>query len=396
VAGIAQADRIPTVNAGLGPYRYKPSAASQGLPEGTQVSPYTVWRGVLTFAYEVDLFGRVANNIAAARSDAESAEAALRSVQLAMQADVAQTYFALRQSDAELATLRETVASREETTRLLQRRYDLGDIGEFDLVRSRTELANARAEVAAVERRRGQLEHALALLTGRAPASFGLAASPLAAEVPRVPAGLPSSLLERRPDIAAAQRELAASNARIGVAKAAFFPSLNITGLGGYESADLGDLFQWSSRTWLLGPLFGTILSMPLIDGGRNQANLDRTYAVLDESVARYRQTVLGAFTEVEDQLVGLRTLAAQADALRDSVGAAQRAYAIAQTRYRNGASSFLDVIEAQRTLLVVQLVLTQTQGAQAITTVALVRALGGGWDAPPRAAAAAEGGRRP
>lgn len=396
VAGVAQADRIPTVNAGLGPYRYRPSGASQGVPDGSQPSPYTVWRGVLTFGYEVDLFGRVGNNVAAARSDAESAEATLRSVQLVMQADVAQTYFALRQADAELVVLRETAASREETTRLLQRRYDLGDIGELDLAQSRSQLANARAELAAVERRRAQLEHALALLTGRAPASLALAAAPLAGELPRVPAGLPSSLLERRPDIAAAQRTLAASNARIGVAKAAFFPSLNLTGFGGYESADLGDLFQWSSRTWLLGPLFGTILTLPLIDGGRNQANLERTYALLDESVASYRQTVLGAFTEVEDQLVSLRTLAAQAEALRESVGAAQRAYDISQTRYRNGASSFLDVVDAQRTLLAVQLLETQTRGARAITTVALIRALGGGWEAPSRAADAGDEGRRP
>ena len=175
---------------------------------------------------------------------------------------------------------------------------------------------------------------------------------------------------------------MAASNARIGGAKGAFFPSLTLTGQGGYESAQLGDLFQWSSRTWLLGPLFGTILSMPIIDGGRNQANLDRAYAVMEESVANYRQTVLGAFTEVEDQLVSLRTLAAQADATRDSVAAAQRAFDIANTRYRNGASSFLEVIDAQRTLLTIQRLEMQIRGARSVSTVALVRALGGGWDA--------------
>jgi multidrug efflux system outer membrane protein len=389
IVGIAQAERIPQVSGGIGPYRYKPSGANRGLPDGTDVAPYTVWRGILSLSYEVDLFGRVANNIAATRADAESAEASFRSVQLAMQADVAQTYFALRQADAELSVLRATIALRAETTRLLQRRYDLGDIGEFDLARSRADLGLAQAEAAAVERRRAQLEHALALLGGRAPASFSLAPAPQPVAVPGVPAGLPSALLERRPDIAAAQRTLAASNARIGIAKAAFFPSLTLTGFGGYESSDLGNLFQWSSRTWLLGPLFGTLLTMPIIDGGRNQSNLDRTYAVLEENVASYRQTVLVAFTEVEDQLASLRTLATQADALRDAVGAAQRSFAISNTRFDNGASSFLDVIEAQRTLLAVQLLDAQTQGARAISTVALIRALGGGWDAPPGTAAA-------
>jgi multidrug efflux system outer membrane protein len=403
LVGVAQADRIPQVNGGVGPYRFKPSGASQRLPDGETVSPYTVWRGVLTFSYEVDLFGRVGNRIDAARADAEGAEASFRSVLLALQADVAQTYFALRQTDAELGVLRTTVKLREDTVKLVQRRFDLGDISELDLAQAKTSLALTRNEAIALERIRAQLEHALAVLTGRAPASFDLAAGPLAAEVPAIPAGLPSALLERRPDIAAAQRAMAASNARIGVAKAAFFPSLTLTGQGGFESADLGDLFQWSSRTWLLGPLFGTILSMPLIDGGRNQANLDRAYAVLEESMAAYRQTVLGAFAEVEDQLVGLRTLAGQADAARDSVVSAQRAFDIANKRYERGASSFLEVIEAQRTLLVSQRLDVQVQGARAITTVALVRALGGGWDAPPRAAgetatrqaaAAQEGGR--
>lgn len=385
VVGVAQADRIPQVSGGVGPYRFKPSGASQQLPEGQDVSPYTVWRGVLTFSYEVDLFGRVANNVEAARGDAESAEASFRSVLLALQADVAQTYFALRQADAELAVLRETVALRRESVKLLQRRFDLGDISELDLARAKTELATTQSDALALERARAQLEHALALLTGRAPSALDVAGAPLRTDVPAIPPGLPSALLERRPDIAAAQYRMAAANARIGVAKAAFFPVLSLTGYGGFESADLGDVFQWSSRTWLLGPLFGTILSMPLIDGGRNQANLDRSLAVLEESVASYRQTVLGAFTEVEDQLVSLRTLAGQAEATRDSVGSARRAFEIADSRYRNGASSFLEVIDAQRTLLAIQRLDTQIHGARAISTVALVRALGGGWDAPPQ-----------
>jgi multidrug efflux system outer membrane protein len=173
---------------------------------------------------------------------------------------------------------------------------------------------------------------------------------------------------------------MAASNARIGVAKAAFFPALRITGLFGYESNDLNDLFQWSSRVWALGPLFGTMLTMPIFDGGRNQANLDRSYAVLEESVGVYRQTVLGAFAEVEDNLVALRTLAGQADATRDSVQSAARALQIAESRYRAGAVNYLQVVDGQRTLLVVQRLDVQIRGARAVSTVALIRALGGGW----------------
>lgn len=397
LVGVAKADRVPQVNAGFGVTRQKPSSASLGsfgVPDGTSVPPSTVWRGLLTASYEVDLFGRVSDGINAARGDFAASEATFRSVQLALQADVAQTYFLLRSTDEEFQLLRDTVKLREESVRLLQRRYDLGDIGEFDLARAKTELSVAQSDAIALERSRAQLEHGLAVLLGKPPASFSLAAAPLATEMPSIPAGLPSSLLERRPDIAAAQRSMAAANARIGVAKSAFFPLLRLTAQGGYESAELGDLFNWSSRTWALGPLFGTLLSLPLIDGGRNQANLDRSYAVLEESVADYRQRVLAAFAEVEDNLVALRTLAGQADATRDSVASATRAFKIADSRYRAGATGYLDVIDVQRSLLSAQRLDTQIRGARASSTVALIRALGGGWDTPQAVSMAPESER--
>jgi multidrug efflux system outer membrane protein len=370
LVGVVNAERSPRVDAGFGPSRIKPS----GEP------PSTVWRGLLTVSYEVDLFGRVADSVAAARSDFEGVQAAYQSVQLALQADVAQTYFALRQADDELALLRDTLRLREDSVRLLQRRFDLGEINELDLSRARTELSTTRSDAIALERRRAQLEHALAVLLGRAPASFSLAPAPLAGAMPAIPAGLPSALLERRPDIAAASRAMAAANSRIGVAKAAFFPVLNLTATGGYESGELSDLFNWSSRTWALGPLFGTVLTLPVFDGGRNQANLERSYAVLEESVAGYRQQVLVAFAEVENSLVDVRTLDEQGQATREAVASAGRALAIAQARYRAGATGYLDVIDAQRSLLTVQRLETQIRGARAGSTVALIRALGGGW----------------
>jgi outer membrane protein, multidrug efflux system len=377
LAGVAEADRIPTVNAQAGGQRGRVSDVSLGLPAGS-TAPATIWQGKLTASYEVDLFGRVAGTISASQADAAASEATYRSVLLALQADVAQTYFRLRAADAELALLNETVRLREENVRINQRRFDLGDLGELDLARSRTELATIRSDAIAVERQRAQLEHALAVLLGKPVAAFSAQANPLqdTAALPAIPAGLPSALLERRPDITAAQRAMIAANARIGVAKSAAFPALRLTAAGGGESADLSDVFKWSSRTWLVGAL----LSMPLIDGGRQAAQVARSEAALEESVAGYRQSVLTAFAEVEDNLVGLRTLAGQAQAIDDAVASARRSAELANKLYQAGRSSYLDVLDAQRNLATVERVAVQLRGNRATTTVALIRSLGGGW----------------
>jgi multidrug efflux system outer membrane protein len=378
IAGIAEADRIPSVSAGVGGQRTRASAVSRGLPAGSPVAPVNIWQGRLTASYEVDLFGRVGNNISAAQADAAASEASYRSVLLALQADVAQTYFLLRAADAELAFLNETVRLREENQRIVQRRYDLGDVGELDLSLAKTELSTTRSEAIAVERQRAQFEHALAVLLGKPAARFAADSNPLLASFapPGIPAGLPSALLERRPDIAAAQRAMIAANARIGVARSAMFPSLFITGAGGGESADLSDLFKWSSRTWVVGAL----LSLPIIDGGRNRANIVRSEAALEESVASYRQSVLAAFAEVEDNLVGLRTLSGQAQAVDDAVASARRSVDLAGKLYSAGRSSYLELLDAQRNLAAVERSAVQLRGARAATTVALIRSLGGGW----------------
>jgi outer membrane protein, multidrug efflux system len=378
IAGIVEADRSPTINAGLGVQRGRASANALGLPEGTPVAPATAWQGRLTASYEIDLFGRVGNNVSAAQADAAVSEATFRSVLLALQADVAQTYFRLRATDAELAFLNETVRLREENVRINQRRFDLGDLGELDLARSKTELATTRSEAIALERQRAQFEHALAVLLGRPAAAFGADSNPLLASssLPGIPAGLPSALLERRPDIAAAQRAMIASNARIGVAKSAMFPALSLTGAGGGQSADLSDVFKWSSRTWVIGAL----LSMPIIDGGRTNANIARSEAALEESVASYRHSVLTAFAEVEDNLSGLRTLAGQAQEIDDAVASARRSAELASKLYQAGRSSYLDVLDAQRNLAAVERSAVQLRGTRATTTVALIRSLGGGW----------------
>jgi multidrug efflux system outer membrane protein len=378
IAGITEADRVPQVGVQAGGQRGRASDVSLGLPQGTPVPTANAWQAKLTASYEVDLFGRVANNVSAAQADAAASEATYRSVLLALQADVAQTYFRLRATDAELAFLNETVRLREENVRINQRRFDLGDLGELDLARSKTELSTTRSDAIALERQRAQLEHALAVLLGKPAAAFSMQDNPLLASssLPAIPPGLPSALLERRPDIAAAQRAMIAANARIGVAKSAMFPALRLTAAGGGESEDLSDVFKWSSRTWLIGAL----ASLPLIDGGRNRAAVARSEAALEESVAGYRQSVLGAFAEVEDNLVGLRTLAGQAQAIDDAVASARRSTELARKLYDAGRSSYLDVLDAQRNLATVERTAVQLRGSRATATVALIRSLGGGW----------------
>jgi multidrug efflux system outer membrane protein len=202
----------------------------------------------------------------------------------------------------------------------------------------------------------------------------------LTSVLPQVPAGVPSTLLERRPDIAEAERRMQAATARIGIARAAFYPVLNLTAAFGAEAGELGDLFQWGSRTWALGPLSGALLVAPLFDGGRNKANLERAYATLDAEIANYRQTVLRAFRDVEDSLVGLDTLARQADAIAAAQAAAERAYEVALARYDAGQTAYLDVLDSRRTLVAVRRTEAALRGERALATVALVRALGGGW----------------
>jgi multidrug efflux system outer membrane protein len=379
IAGIAEADRIPQIGVGVGAQRARASAQSLGVPSSTNIAPQTTYNASLTASYEVDLFGRVSSNVAAARGDAAQVEANYRSVLLSLQADVAQTYFRLRATDAELATVEQTVRLREESVKVTQRRFDLGDIGEFDLSRAKTELSTTRSEAIGLQRRRATTEHALAVLLGKPAAAYSAGNSPLldSALLPAIPTGLPSALLERRPDIAAAQKAMEASNARIGVARAAMFPALDITASGGGAAGHFSDVFKWSSRSWVLGAL----LSMPLIDGGRNSNNVKRSEAALEESVGTYRQTVLSAFAEVEDNLAGLRILGGQTAQIDDALVSARRSADLAQKLYDAGRSSYLDLLDAQRNLAAVERNAVQLRGDRAVTTVALIRSLGGDWN---------------
>jgi len=379
----AQAERAPQIGVGVGGLRQKPSAAAQGLSAGSNTPITTLWRAQTSASYEVDLFGRVASSVSVAQASAQQSEALFRSVLLALQADVASVYFQVRELDAEQALYARTLGLREDELTLVRKRFEAGDVGELDLAHARTELAAAQAESQGIARQRANAEHALAVLLGKSPATFDLPAAPLARVELSIPAGLPSALLERRPDIAAAERAMAAANARIGVAKSAFFPNLMLTGAAGFESADLGDLLNWSSRSFLLGPLAGTVLSLPIFDGGRRQADLDRARAAYEEEGANYRQSVLVAFREVEDNLAGLRILGSQTQAQQEAVSAAQRAAQLSLMQYREGLVSYHDVIDADRSVLTHQRGLVQLDGERARTVVGLIRALGGGWETP-------------
>jgi multidrug efflux system outer membrane protein len=380
IARASEADRVPRVDAGAGVTRTRPSPASQGLAADADARASTLWRAELSASYEVDLFGRVANSIAAAGADAEQQAALQRSLLLAIQADVAQAYFTIRALDAEIALLDATVKLREDALSLVARREKAGEISELDTARAKTELSVTRAEGIGLTKQRAEAEHALAVLLGKAPSELSIQAAPLAFRPIAIPAGLPSALLERRPDIAAAERAMAAANARIGVARAAKFPNLSLTGALGFESAEIGDLFRWSSRTWLLGPLVGTALSVPIFDGGRNQALEANARAQYDEALADYRQSVLVAFREVEDGLSGLRILSQQAREQQLSIASAERAAQLSGTRYRAGYVNYLEVIDAERSVLGTRRAATQIERDRALATVALIRALGGGW----------------
>jgi multidrug efflux pump len=333
----------------------------------------------LDFSYEVDLWGRVRRGFEAARADAQASLASFYNVLLTLEADVAQNYFAVRALDAEIATVTGTVDLRKEQVRLVRSRFEGGIGNELDIARAETELASTEADAASLARRRAELENALAILVGSNPAAFRVAALSVdhwEPHPPPIPAGLPADLLERRPDVAEAERHLASANAQIGVAKAAFFPVVTLTGSGGYLSGDVQTLFNWESRTWSFGPS----VSLPIFAGGRNRANYKRSQAAYQESVAHYRELVLVAFSEVEDSISGIHHLGRQAEAQQRAVTNSRRAADLAAERYRSGIVSYLEVVDANRDALVSERARALITGQRLIATVQLVKALGGGW----------------
>ncbi|HEY4065979.1 MAG TPA: efflux transporter outer membrane subunit [Burkholderiaceae bacterium] len=375
----ADAEKLPQIGIGAG------AARGNNLIPGATV-PTTILSAGPSVSWEPDLFGRLAKASDAATLDAAARAALLQGARLAVESNVAQTYFVLRALDDERALVRETVAAYRDTLHLTERRYAAGDVAELDLARVQAEVAATESQALALDRRRAQTEHALAVLLGATPSGFTLAEAEWRTALPSVPAGIPSTVLTRRPDVSAAQSEMRAAQARVGVAQAAWFPDVALTANGGFASTDLGDLFKWSARSWGIGAL----LSLPVFDGGRREAGLQNANALWDAAAASYREQVLTAFQDVEDQLSELRLLTDQAGAQTQAVDAASRATVLSNSRYRNGFVSQLEFLDARRSELANRRQAVQLRAAQYQATVGLIRALGGGWGDAPTATASA------
>ena len=343
------------------------------------VSPYTQSVYTIPFSvnYEVDLFGRVRRNVEAANASLQSTAADLGNVQLVLTAELAADYFSLRELDAEYQVVQESVVYQRKGLDLVQRRHEGGIASGLEVAQQATVLDSTISQAALVQESRAQYEHAIAVLVGEPASGFSLPMAPLKATPPPVPLGVPSDILERRPDIATSERQMAYQNAQVGIARAAFYPHITITGAGGVQSTDLASLFNAPSFLWSLG----ADALEPVFQGGRNRANLQAARAAYDQSVANYRESVLVAFQQVEDGISNLSTLSQALSTQAAAVEDARRALEIANNRYVGGVTNYLDVITAQTTLLSSERLQTQLLGQQMVSSVYLVKALGGGWE---------------
>jgi len=378
IARVSQAEFLPTVDLDPSYERFRRSLSSIGA--GNAGFENSTIRVPLDLSYELDLWGRVRRSFESVLAEAQAGEAAYHTMLLTLTVDVAQNYFALLALDSEEAIFREMVALRRDALELVRSRLDAGLVGDLDLARAQSELSSAEAEAMDVARRRAEFENALAVLCGQPASNFRLPPGSLEIQPPALSPSIPSELLERRPDVAEAERRMVSANARIGVAQTAFFPVVRLTAAGGYENSHLEDLFEWDSRVWSVGPS----VSLPIFAGGRNRANLKAARARYDETVAAYRQKVLIAVGEAEDALVSLRLRAEQADAQERVAASARQAAALSSARYREGLVSYLEVVDAERQRLQAERGVVQILNQRLISTTLLVKALGGGWDLPP------------
>ena len=331
----------------------------------------------LDASWEPDLWGKVSRTVSAQQAGQQGAAADLANARLSAQATLAQTYFQLRALDATQKLLDETVAAYAQSLKLTQNQYAQGVAARSDVIQAQTQLQSAQAAAIDNGVARAQDEHAIAALVGQAASTFSIPPIPLDTEPPAVPVDVPSALLERRPDIAAAERRAAAANEQIGVAMSAYFPSLTLSAQGGFQSSVLSQLFTLPSRFWTVGPQ----LAATLFDGGLRHAQTQAARAAYDQQVATYRQTVLGAFQEVEDALASQRILAQEIVVEREAVASAQQALAIVTNEYKAGTVGYVNVLTAQTTAFSAEQKLATLAGQRMVSSVGLVKALGGGWN---------------
>jgi multidrug efflux system outer membrane protein len=379
-ARISQAGLFPQLSAGISATR---AQNSTGRPTATGIplaAPTTQTDLTIPFnlTWEADLFGGLRRGVESAQAAYQASAAGLENTRLLITSELAVDYFTLRELDAEIAVVDSSVTYQAKSLQLVENRHAGGIASGLDVAQQETLLNSTRTQATLLRRQRAQFEHAIASLVGVPASSFSVPVKPLATAPPAVPVGVPSDVLERRPDIAQAERVMAQQNAQIGVAKSAFYPGISISAGGGFESADIGKIISASTGFWALG----ANVAQTVLSGGRRKAQVDFAQSAYGSSVASYRQTVLTAFQEVEDSLSGLNVLAQAAETQQLAVDASQRALQIANDRYTGGLVTYLDVINAQQTLLDSQRLATQILGQRLVTSVTLVKALGGGWDA--------------
>ena len=371
-----RADYYPTVTAGPSATRTRVSAnaPTSSLLRGTTFNDFVFPFDV---SYQADVWGRVRKTVESSREQAQASAADLATVNLSMHADLAVDYFQARSLDAQEQLLNTTVTQYEQALELNESRFQGGIASEVEVEQAKTILQTTRAQAIDVGVARAQFEHAVAILIGKPPAEFSLPPLPLTAPPPHIPVGVPSVLLERRPDIAAAERLVASANAQIGVAKSAYYPTISLGASGGFESSSITTLLNGPSGLWSLGlSAVGTVF-----DVGRRRALTDQARSAYDSQVANYRQTVLNGFQQVEDNLAAVRILENEAKVQDQAVGAAQRSLDLSITRYKGGVTSYLEVITAQNAALTDEVTAVNILGRRMANTVLLIQALGGGWD---------------
>lgn len=377
---IARSDFFPQFSFAGSATRQRTSrnAPQSGQPAGEAYS-YSNFTVPLEMSWEPDLWGRIRRQTEAAGARLTASADDVEAVRLAIQGAVAADYFALRTFDAELALLADTIETYRRSLELTRNRRKGGVASDLDVSEAETQLRTAEGQLPALQLQRAKLSHGLATLCGQPAMTFATPPNPAQlTPPPAIPPSLPSDLLERRPDIASAERQMAAANADIGVAKSAFFPRLVFHGLAGLQSVNAGTVFNWPSRLWAIGPT----LELPIFTGGRNTAQLAAARAAYDETVASYRQTVLTAFQEIENQLAAQRFLVKQLDAENAALTAARRTQEIANNRYRAGLVTYLEVAVAQGAAFDRNRAVVRLEGERCVATVGLIKALGGGWQA--------------
>jgi NodT family efflux transporter outer membrane factor (OMF) lipoprotein len=372
-----RADYYPTVTAGASAARTRIS--QNAPPPGSQFVgiTYNDFAVPVNVSYEADVWGRIRKNVESYREQAQASAADLATVNLSMHADLAVDYFLARSLDAEEQLLNSTVKQYEDALDLIDSRYTGGIASEVEVQQASTQLETTRAEAIDVGVARAQYEHAVAILIGKPPAEFSLPPLPLVAPPPPIPVSVPSELLERRPDIAAAERRVAAANAQIGVAKSAYYPIIDLAAGGGFESTVITTLIQGPSGLWSIG----LSATETIFDAGRRRAASDQAIAAYDQTVANYRETVLTSFQQVEDNVAALRILEHEAQVQNNAVAAAQRYLELANTRYIGGVTSYLEVTTAETAALSDEVTAVNILGRRMVDAVSLVQALGGGWD---------------